>query len=295
MKLLIMGHSVLDHIFYDGGMRFQPGGIFYTGMGLLNAIDSNDEVWLCTGIEKEVEHVFDPVFNFCNKELCFEAERIPRVHLTIHNVEERCERFENLNTKLVLPSVDLNSFDGIFINMISGFELDAADLAALRKDYRGPIYFDVHSLARGVTEDKVRNHRRIEGFEEWAKNLDLIQANENEVLTLSDKTIETEIAAEVLATGAKALLVTKGEKGARLYTIEGGELFSMFVLAVKTEAKNKVGCGDIFGAYFFYEYIRTNNIYGALRKAVIAGSCATNYSSIDEFKGLRNDVSGQFK
>jgi sugar/nucleoside kinase (ribokinase family) len=284
---------VLDHIMYEGGMKFQPGGIFYTGMGLLNALDNEDELWLCTGIENGVEQVFAPVFDFCNKTYCHASERIPRVHLTIYNVEERCERFENLNSKLILPEGDLNFFDGIFINMISGFELDADDLARLRTQYKGIIYFDVHSLARGVTENKVRNHRRIENFNEWAKNLDIVQANEYEVLTLSDKTDEVEIASEVLSLGVRALLVTKGDKGARLFTLENGEIFSLYLPAIKTEVKNKVGCGDTFGAYFFYEYIRTKNLYHALRKAIIAGSCVTNYSSIDEFKGLRDDVAKQ--
>ena len=140
----------------------------------------------------------------------------------------------------------------------------------------------------------MRDHRRIENFEKWAKNLDIIQANEYEVLTLSDKTDEVEIASEILSQGAEALLVTKGDKGARLFTKENGEIFSLYVPALKTEVKNKVGCGDTFGAYFFYEYIRTKNLYQALRKAVIAGSCATNYSSIDEFKGLRHDVTKQY-
>ncbi len=294
MKFLIVGHSVLDHILFDGGMKFQPGGIFYTGMGMQSAVAPGDEVWLCTGIESGVEQVFAPVFDGCNKTYCHPAERIPRVHLTIYNVEERCERFENLNSKLVLPSGDLNFFDGVFINMISGFELDANDLKQLRTQYKGLIYFDVHSLARGVTDEKVRDHRRIENFNEWAKRLDIIQANEYEVMTLSDKTDEVEIASEILSLGVTALLVTKGDKGARLYTLENGEIFSLFVPALKTDVKNKVGCGDTFGAYFFYEYIGTKNLYRALRKAVIAGSCATNYSSIDDFKGLRNDVSKQF-
>lgn len=290
MKLLIMGHSVLDHISSPTGMKFQPGGIFYTAVGLQNAANDSDEIWLCTGIEPEVYHVFASAFDACNRTYCYESGRIPRVHLTVFNEQERCERFENLNNKLVLPEGDLNAFDGIFINMISGFEMDADDLAVLRKNYKGVIYFDVHSLTRGVSDNKVRDHRRIQGFEKWAKYLTVIQANENEVLTLSDKTEEQEIAAEILTTGTLALLVTKGEQGATLYTIEHGKLLSTSVPALKTDVKNKVGCGDIFGAYFFYDYIRTKNLLYALKIGVVAGSCATNYSSIEEFKGLRNDV-----
>ena len=47
---------------------------------------------------------------------------------------------------------DLNKFDGIFINMITGFDINQKQIEDVRKKFKGLIYFDVHTLSRGVSE-----------------------------------------------------------------------------------------------------------------------------------------------
>jgi sugar/nucleoside kinase (ribokinase family) len=57
---------------------------------------------------------------------------------------------------------------------------------------------------------------------------------------------------------------------------------------------NKVGCGDVFGAVFFYNYIRKADIIDSLRAANFAAGVSTTYSLITEFKEFKKDVLQRF-
>ncbi|MBI2418467.1 MAG: carbohydrate kinase family protein [Ignavibacteriales bacterium] len=268
------------------------GGIFYTALTLSLLKQETDELFLCTLIEDEHYQLFAGAFDSFDRSFCTSTPRIPRVHLTIFDEKERCERFENLNTPVVLPDVDLQDFDGIIINMISGFEMDADALSGLRQRFKGPIYFDVHSLARGVGNSLVREFRPIPQFYAWAKNLTVIQANEHEVLTLSETSnTEEQIALQILNLEPEYFIVTKGERGVSLYTKNHAELKKLDIPAIATEVRNKVGCGDVFGAYFFYHYITHKNAEEAVRLAVVASGCITRYRNFSEFSNLLADVS----
>lgn len=281
MKILIIGSSVLDHIRSADSFRFQPGGVFYTSAALSNLKNDTDEYFLCTGIEEQVLEIFHPAFEKFSLEYSKRVERIPRVHLTIHAEAERCEKFESINKKIDIPFSELHSFDAILINMISGFDIELGDLQLIRKSFKGLIYFDVHSLARGVGDSLVREFSPIPDFDLWAANIDIIQANENEIKCLSSKTVETEIAEELIASGVKILLVTKGENGADAYYTENGLSHIEHMPAEKTNVKNKVGCGDVFGAYFFKTYLESQDIIKSLKTAVAAGGQTTEIDAID--------------
>ncbi len=290
MKILVLGHSVLDHISAGESFRFQPGGIFYTTLALSTLKQTGDEFDLCTGIETDVLTHFELAFGHFSMHHCQTVARIPRVHLTIFADAERCERFENLDVKLEIPFGELNDYDALFINMISGFELDLADLQKIREEFKGVIYFDVHSLSRGLGNGMVRELRLIPGFTDWAAQLDIVQANENEVFTLSAKTDVREIARELLDAGLKTLIITKGAEGAELYFLENDTLQMLAEPALKTEVINKVGCGDVFGAYYFYTFLKTKDRSYSLRIAAAAGSMITQFDSFDKYSTLLNEI-----
>ena len=67
------------------------------------------------------------------------------------------------------------------------------------------------------------------------------------------------------------------ELGARIFFLNESEINSIFKPAIKIEVKNKVGCGDIFGAVFFYNYIKYRDINVSLEAAnKAAGLAASN-------------------
>ncbi len=290
MKLLLIGHSVEDHIIRNGSEVIQPGGLYYSAIGALSVKTENDELFIHTAIKKNY-HLFDDVYSNFNKKYLEESDNIPEVYLTIHPGKEREERYSNLSAKLKIPQNYNEKFDGILINMITGFEMEVEELQILRNNFNGSIYFDLHSLSRGINTKMERIFCAVKEREKWLSCIDILQTNENEVLTLSEKKKLTEIAEEVLSLGVRILVVTKGALGVKAYYKNGDEIESVFLSAEKIVVKNKVGCGDIFGAVFFYNYIKQPNLMNALQKANRAAGIAVSYDEFIMFKNLKNDVS----
>ena len=50
MRLLVIGHSVVDHIFHENNEETAPGGIFYSSIGFNALRKSEDEFFLLTSI-----------------------------------------------------------------------------------------------------------------------------------------------------------------------------------------------------------------------------------------------------
>jgi sugar/nucleoside kinase (ribokinase family) len=252
--------------------------------------EQDDEIFLCTSMSKKDEYLFNGTYKKVNTAYLQYVSNIPTVKLTIYDDKERDETYSNITQNLVIPTKELNKFDGIFINMITGFDINLNQMEEIRKECNCFIYFDVHTFSRGVSDEMKRNFRRIPGFDNWAKNIDILQVNEEEISTISDKKNEIDIVREMFSYGIKILIVTKDKHGARAYFIEENEIISVFISAIKVKVLNKVGCGDVFGAVFFYNYIRKRDIIDSLMAANFAAGVSTNYSLITEFKEFQKDV-----
>lgn len=290
MKLLVIGHSVTDTINYKTQVTKKPGGIFYTVLTLENFKNSEDEIHLCTSLSSKDEHLFLELYDRINCEHVNYIDEISQVSLTLFDDKEREEKYSSLAPNLILPNVDVNEFDGILINMITGFDISLEQLKKIRNNFDGPIYFDVHTFSRGVSKDMKRYFRPIPNFNVWAKNIDILQANELESKTLTGKIEETGIANELLKSGIKIFIITKAEAGARVFFKKDGKVESVFSSAKKITVQNSVGCGDVFGAVFFYRYIRNKNITESLNAANFAAGISTTYTKIEDYKRLKNDV-----
>lgn len=295
MKLLVIGQSVEDHIHIKDSHEVKPGGIFYSVLGLKSFLEEKDELFLLTSMEREKESLFSPLYEGLKKDFFQYKGSIPRVNLYIPDNAERCENYENMAESLEVSGLrELNSFDGILVNMITGFDLRLEDLKSLRKDFKGLIYLDVHTLARGLGENNQREFRQIPQAMEWMRQADIVQVNESELRTLSSKGSETGIALEVLQCGLNCLIVTKGELGSKIYSLENGELKSYFQSAIKINCMNKIGCGDIFGAAFFSSYLKNKSLTEAARIANTAAGLTAGYREIKDFIKLKDDTFARF-
>lgn len=296
MKLLVIGHTVVDTIDFNGEIAVKPGGIFYTVTALNNFKEKQDKISLVTAVDKKHYLLFEKEYEKLAEKIFDKVESVPKVWLKVQQHSERHEKYVNINQNISFNSKNLNFYNGILINMITGFDVTLQQLKEIRENYKGIIYFDVHTFSRGLEKDFKRNFRVIPDFKEWAKNLDIVQVNKNELLTLSEKKIEEEIIKEVLGYKIRYLIVTLEEKGANIFFKENDAVKSIFHPAIKVDINNKIGCGDVFGAVFFYSYISQGfkNIDNALRLANIAAGCAASYKEFDEFINLKKDVLSRY-
>ena len=185
MKILVIGQSLEDHINYKGKISIKPGGIFYSVLGLKNFLQSDDDFFLLTSVEEKQLTLFSPAYDNISKAYFNYVGKISRVYLNITDENERGECYSLVNQNLSTEKIkDFNVFDGVLINMITGYDITVDQLRKIRTEFDKLIFFDVHTLARGIDEKGVRNFRTIPKFENWAENIDILQVNEIEFSSL---------------------------------------------------------------------------------------------------------------
>ncbi len=293
MNILVIGHSVVDKLIDKDITSIKPGGIFYTVVSFLSQIESKDKLYLCSSIDKENEKLFKIAYDKVEKEYIERNESIPFVELRIDSFTERREKYSHVTNNLNIPTDKLDRFKGILINMITGYDISLTQLQQLRRYYNGPIYFDVHTLSRGVDKNLNRSFRRIVDFNKWAECIDILQTNESELLTLSDKKDEFKIIDDLFSFGIKQIIITRAEKGATVFFSEKDIIKNYHKNALNVIVFNKVGCGDVFGAVYFYNYIKNKNVTLALEKANLFAGISTTYTEAIEYLNLKRDANKQ--
>jgi len=81
MKLLVVGHSVEDHVDQNGSVQIKPGGIYYSASALRNFVDKDDEIYLCTSVSDKNYDLIKPVYEKINTKHLKLIESINYVNL----------------------------------------------------------------------------------------------------------------------------------------------------------------------------------------------------------------------
>jgi sugar/nucleoside kinase (ribokinase family) len=273
MKIIVIGHSIIDHLEDIGEKKSKPGGIFYSTIGINSIRKSTDQIYLLTGWNRNSFHLFEDLYSKVDLDRTNKLANMPEVYLKVSGKSEREEVYKNMARNLSINSVtDWNIFDGVLINMITGGDISIDQINYIRKKFKGKIYFDIHTLSRGIDDKMKREFRPIPDIKEWLACVDILQCNESELKTIVTNQNENESAIKILSSGPNILIITKGSSGAQVYYRINREVKNLFVNAVKVNSVNKIGCGDIFGAVFFYTYISTNDILVSLNNANKAGA-----------------------
>lgn len=292
MKLLYIGQSVEDYIYIDEQIINKGGGLLYSVAGIISFLESEDEIYPVTQISKETKHLFENIYKNVKGNYISIVDQIPQNHLILYKNKERDEKYKYITQKIDIKSlnIDFSSYDGILLNMITGFDIDLDDLFYIRKKYDKVIYLDVHTLARGIDENYQRYFRKIENFDKWIKEIDIMQANENEILYVSPFDDLDKIVKYLFDNGLSLLLLTLGEKGSKIYYKDGEKISEIIVNAFNSYSQNTVGCGDTFGSVFFYHYLKTKDLVLSAEIASKAAATITKFNSIEEFMRLKNET-----
>jgi len=65
------------------------------------------------------------------------------------------------------PLLDLAHVDALYVNFLSGWELDLPTMRLLRQHFRGPIYCDLHMKVMAVQPDGLRTPEPLPNVAEW--------------------------------------------------------------------------------------------------------------------------------
>jgi hypothetical protein len=187
-----------------------------------------------------------------------------RVTLRYQSAERRCERMSGGIPGWTWAELGpmVRDLDALYVNFISGFELELGTARALRQGFQGPVYADLHSLLLAMPQDGLRRPQPLEATDDWLGCFDVIQLNEDEMAQLGVDPMT--VAARALRAGVSLLVVTLGPRGAvyfsqpaftgwgsgldRAMPPQGGPARSGLISAPRVEAVDPTGCGDVFGA-----------------------------------------------
>ncbi len=137
-----------------------------------------------------------------------------RVTLRYQSIERRCERMSGGVPGWTWSELGpmVQDLDALYLNFISGFELELGTAQALRQAFRGPIYADLHSLLLGMPQDGMRALRPLADPAAWLGCFDVVQMNEDEMRQFAADPMT--MAALAMAAGVKLLVVTLSSRGA---------------------------------------------------------------------------------
>lgn len=216
-----------------------------------------------------------------------------RVELQYFDSAERTERLTGgvgpWAAADLLPRVE--RVDAIFINYISGFELDLPTAELVRRVSNVPTYADLHSLCLGPPGDGPRRPRPLPDSPRWIRTADWIQVNEAEFELIGGRSVVEREGAEGLT-----LLITRGAGGASWREIGTGRgrLTAEGIVAPEADADDgdPTGCGDVWGAVTFCGILDGLPLPVAMRRANVAaaaklrhprmeGLCAAIRSALD--------------
>lgn len=190
----------------------------------------------------------------------------------------------------------VSGLDALYVNLISGFELDLATAKLLRQHYRGPIYCDLHSIVLAVQPDGLRTLRPLPDIADWCRCFDLIQVNEDELAMIAPDGLA--LAATALANGVRSLVVTLGARGIVYFAAPGfDKLADVHALsesaprtaraeslgAIRTQLVpsrvaqvaddgDPTGCGDVWGATYFSRLAAGDTFLAAMSAALDAAA-----------------------
>jgi hypothetical protein len=164
--------------------------------------------------------------------------------------------------------------DLILLNFISGCEFSPEDIARMKKLCNCPVFMDLHTLTLGLNENGKRFHRKVKGWEEWIRAVDILQLNEIEMRSLppGESGDYRSFSKAVLSRGVQVVIITRGQKGAILnFAHDNGHSFFVLPGFPQRVVKDVTGCGDTFSSGFIIEYCKTGD---PLRAAVFGNVTA---------------------
>lgn len=307
-RLGVIGSFVWDVLHGRDG-RTVPieewGGITYS-LSALDAALADD--WEIVPLAKVGDDLVERARVFCRglKHMAPDAALIGvpypnnRVELRYLDDERRSEHLSGgvpgwtwLGLKPVLEAAQI---DALYINLLSGWELDLETTQLIRAHFSGPIYCDLHMLIMAVQADGLRVPRPLPDVAAWCACFDVLQVNEEEMSMMAPDSMA--LAATAMAAGVSLLCVTLGKRGAVYVAAPGFETLSDLPprrghntalstsprggagalgalrtglvpgVAARIEGPgDPTGCGDVWGATHFSRLLAGDNFTMAIAAA----------------------------
>ena len=295
------------------------GGISYGIAGLDAALDEDWEIVPVLKVGDDLVHraaEFMRTFKRMAPDAALIGVPYPNNRVELHYIDDE-RRTEKMSggvpgwTWLGLkPVLEMARLDALYVNFLSGWEIDVETAQLIRQNFAGPIYCDLHMLAWAVQPDGARTLRPIPNVREWCSSFDFMQVNEDEMTMLAPDPMA--LAATALHAGTQALFVTLSKRGAvyfasdferlsgstaasrdtRGFAASVAPLRTALIPAEQVPPGDPTGCGDVWGATQFSRLLAGDNLDAAIlaaNRAVACFVCLCGVSGLADY--LRGKIS----
>ncbi len=269
-KIGIIGAPCIDEIISPSGevTGFSLGGILYSYAVLERIARENnlDVTFFPFTIiaERDLEFL-EPFFTKLEH---FDFSHTPRSKDATTNRVQLIYQDEGKRKEVcsvILPEVTpehlatdvLSSLDGLFVNMISGYDISIDTMEWLRSKTSAYIHLDVHALTLGKLSESGRRFAPVTDWHRWALAANSVQLNEKEALFFPPAGSEPYISQirhqSKNDNTERTVILTRGEKDTLGYNITRSE--KHIVPTEKVATIDTTGSGDVFGAVYLLEQV----------------------------------------
>ena len=195
-----------------------------------------------------------------------------RVTLRYYHAARRCEQMAGGVPPWTWPELgpQVRDLDALYLNFISGYELDLETAQLLRRGFPRFVYADLHSLFLGKEPDGTRVPQPLPDAPAWFGCCDVVQLNEDEMGQLGPDPLL--VAAGALARGCQTLVVTLGPRGAAYFTGRPVRSARIAPDLVSDREGDPTGCGDVLGATLVASLVGGAPLEEALRLGTRMGA-----------------------
>jgi len=213
-----------------------------------------------------------------------------RVTLRYYQRERRCEQMSGGVPPWTWPELgaQVTDLDALYVNFISGYEMDLETAQLLRRGFRRFLYADLHSLFLGKEPDGTRVPRSLPDAPAWFGCFDTAQLNAEEMEQLGPDPLA--VAAGALARGCGTLVVTLGARGAAYFTGHPVRTELIPAEGLPLPEGDPTGCGDVLGATVAASLVAGASLEDALRLGTRMGARNVTHRGAT---GLRDHLLGR--
>lgn len=217
-----------------------------------------------------------------------------RVTLRYESADRRCEQMSGGVPGWTWPELGplVRDIDALYVNFISGYELNLETAQLLRRGFPHFIYADLHSLFLAKEPDGTRVPSPLPRAPAWFSCFNVVQLNEDEMAQLGPDPLVT--AADAMRQGCTAVCVTLGPKGAAYFAGTPIRTARIGVPPVHQSVfpgiTDPTGCGDVFGGAAAAALVAGSSIEEAVRAGTMLGTRNLSHRGAT---GLRDHLMGK--
>lgn len=276
-----IGHTTMDRVITPLETVSMPGGTSFYFSSAMAAVDV--AYVLVTSLAKKDQPILAPL-----EEKGISIRAYSSAHTLFfensygHNPNDRTQRVLQEADPFTPEQVTGINASIYHLGTLMAGDIPAAAIKALAA--KGKISLDVQGYLRKVSDKAVLPI-------DWAEKENLLpfvhflKANEEEMAVLTGQRDADKGAKQLLAWGAKEVIITLGSEGSIIYTADDSALIPAFV---PTVLKDATGCGDTYMAGYLYRRCKGHSIEEA--GAFAAAMATLKLQASGPFCGTEREV-----